>query len=145
MYNTSNGKAMLISCVALAIFGGIVGYHTKQKAVANETSPSVVYIQKADLPLDLQLDLGKDKAIERKEPATFAIDVTASKPKVEVRYKTKIRTVGIPEESVDSLVKQRADSLAIAMVRERQTIDSMHGSKPSITLIEDGEVIYKRE
>ena len=144
MYNTSNGRAMLISCLALAIFGGIVGYVGKPKAVAN-TTPEVVYLQKADLPLDLQLNLGKDKTIEHKEPATFAIEVNASKPKVEVRYKTKIRTVGVPEESVDSLVKQRADSLATALVRERQTSDSMRGSKPSITLMENGEVIYKRE
>lgn len=144
MYNTSNGKAMLISCLALAIFGGIVGYYNKPKAVAN-TTPEVVYVQKADLPLDLQLSLGKDKTIEHKEPATFAIEVNSSKPKVEVRYKTKIRTVGIPKESVDSLVKQRADSLVTAMVRERQAIDSMRGSKSSITLMENGEVIYKRE
>lgn len=145
MYNTSNGRAMLISCVALAIFGGIVGYYNKPKAVASNTTPEVVYVQKADLPLDLQLSLGKDKTIEHKEPATFAIEVNSSKPKVEVRYKTKIRTVGVPEESVDSLVKMRADSLATALVRERQTSDSMRGPKPSITLIENGEVIYKRQ
>lgn len=144
MYNTSNGKAMLISCVALAIFGGIVGYYNKPKAVAN-TAPEVIYIQKADLPLDLQLSLGKDQPVQIKEPPTFSVEVTSKKPRVEVRYKTKIRTVGIPEESVDSLVKRRADSLAIALVRERQASDSMRGSKPSIILMENGEVIYKRQ
>lgn len=141
MYNTSNGKAMLLSCIALAVLGGTVGYIGKPEAVA--TTPDVIYLQKADLPLDLQLDQG-NRHVVNEAPATFDINVTAKRSEPHVRYITKIRKVGVPKESVDSLVRIRADSLATLLVREEKTKDSVDGPKSSITLIENGQVIYKR-
>ena len=135
---------MMISCIALAIFGGVIGYITKPAAEASEAPPTVTpYVTKADLPLDLQLDLAKT-ALKDSVP-NFTVDVRGEKPKEKVVYKYKTRTVRVPVEP-DSLPVVRVDSsLTTPGVREENTPDTIGGSKPSIILTVDGKEVYKRK
>lgn len=136
---------MLLSCIALAVFGGTIGYMSKPAANALE-SPAVItqYVDKADLPLDLRLDLAKTQP--KDSVPNFTIEVSAQKPKEKVVYKYKTRTVRVPVEP-DTLptIGDVKDSLATPGVREEHTPDSIGHPKSSIILTVDGEEVYKRE
>lgn len=132
---------MLISCVALAIFGGFLGYYSKPPAQAlNQPETIVQYVSKADLPLDLQLDLAK--TMPKDTTPNFTIEVKGEKPKEKVVYKYKTRTVKVPVESVVTPIAK--DSLTTPGVREEKAPDTIGCSKPSIILTVDGEEVYKR-
>lgn len=138
-----NDINLLITCVLFVVVGAIIGFNNKP-AVTASSPPSTLVLSKSELPVDLQLDLQKDK----EERPNFEITVSKEKPdtvyRYKTKYKTKIRKVGVPKESVDSLVRMRADSLATLLVREEQTKDTISHSKGSIILTVDGEEVYKR-
>lgn len=142
MYNKNN-NAMLISCIALAMFGGSLGYLTKPTMKASESPPVVTqYISKADLPLDLQLDLAKTEP--KDSVPNFTIEVKSQKPKEKVVYKYKTRKVRVPVEPDTLPVVPANISLATPEVREEKTSDTIGHSKSSIILIVDDEEVYKR-
>ena len=136
-----NNNVMLISCVLLAIFGGFLGYTYKP---ATSAAPSILtqYVSKADLPLDLRLDLAKTEP--KDSTPNFTIEVTSQKPKEKVVYKYKTRKVQVPVEPDTLPVVGVKDSLATPGVREEYTPDTISGTKSSIILTIDGEEVYKR-
>lgn len=135
----------MVSGIMLAIRSpGEVKYEGKTIAAATVPNMSM------QMPLDLQLDLGK-----RQERDTIVVHDTVEKTKVKQVTKIKYIKVPKPKYTTDSssntiLTPESQYSEAVnnqnSGVREEQTQVGLQSTKrSSVTLEIDGEVVYKTE
>jgi hypothetical protein len=81
-----NDINLLLTCVLFVVVGAIIGFNNKP-AVTASSPPSTLVLSKSELPVDLQLDLQKDK----EERPNFEITVSKEKPDTVYRYKPSIK------------------------------------------------------